>query len=646
MEYFLTLLSAVHHNSTGLVKLLVPRYTCITEEALYIAALGKDMDLLRWLLRHRNIEYIHAKASRIVNENNALIVAAKKGLLASVNCLITCGYDLEACNINGYSALNRAIAYKHEDICEALLNAGAATDMSGGKFQRTPIHTAADVGLLKVTKLLLEKGAKLRVKDRKGFYPIHAAAMNGHLDIVKLFLEHDLKQADTPIQAYGKKSLLKGKTLFHIAIYTRNLNLIQLLLDMKISTEIKDYDGRTPFFNAAASGNSKAVEMLMDVSDVYVRDKYEASALHAAVASGSLEAVKLLGPLIDVNTMDSRKQTPLHVAAKKRLCEVFLYLIEQRADYRMETKYGQTVMDLAMQKEKMSVIRILDNSADMVETKSSTMKEPALKSVSCKTNKRKMGIFERLSLSLKDIQGQNMEKCCKVFLPKRKGDNIEECRKNEHGAILYQREARGYRKNSAHERYAIGPDFFDLVVMQENDDINDQTNVCKLDEMSEDLIQIRHLETQMGQISINDKGAETMPRLSRTLEERYLNLLREQYQNSCGRSETASRIISTFHDPSSLVSYKQQYQGNSAASSCSVYTVQNNVSLRNMRVLLAIVFDLDPVFFSQKLKSKYDICYASWDPFELQVFVNSKDNPGSVSDCMKIMCEKGQAVRF
>ena len=178
MEYVMTLLFAVHYQWSDTVELLLRHGTKVPEEAIYIAVHRPNTNILRLLLKTAG--RINIDSMKIINKNNALIVAAKKGFHEAVRCLIDIGYDVTLRNERQLSALDRAVTYNHENICEMLLHAGAPSEIRASKFKRTPLHTAVDIGSEKITKMLLEHGASVITRDHKGFYPIHTAVFRNH----------------------------------------------------------------------------------------------------------------------------------------------------------------------------------------------------------------------------------------------------------------------------------------------------------------------------------------------------------------------------------------------------------------------------------------------------------------------------------
>ncbi len=103
------------------------------------------------------------------------------------------------------------------------------------------LHKSCTTGDIEYTRLLLDNGVDIEVKDRYGLTPLHYASMQyaslqRHLIIVKLLLDHGAN-----IEA--KSSF--NYTCLHHASRNGQTDIVKLLLDRGANTQVKNYHGYT-----------------------------------------------------------------------------------------------------------------------------------------------------------------------------------------------------------------------------------------------------------------------------------------------------------------------------------------------------------------------------------------------------------------
>jgi len=82
------------------------------------------------------------------------------------------------------------------DVARSLLEHGAdvnAQSSGSSRSGRTPLHVTMDFHTVEVVHVLLEHGANVDVKGRRGRTPFQIASMKGFDDIMKLLSEHGAK---------------------------------------------------------------------------------------------------------------------------------------------------------------------------------------------------------------------------------------------------------------------------------------------------------------------------------------------------------------------------------------------------------------------------------------------------------------------
>eukprot|EP00727_Mastigamoeba_balamuthi_P012208 m51a1_g761 hypothetical protein (228) ;mRNA; r:555311-556321 len=117
----------------------------------------------------------------------------------------------------------------------------------------TALHYACSKGHAEAASLLLQKGARVAVKDSTGMTPLHRAVSGGPA-IVELLLSNGAS-----VDARNKS----GETALHIAAQMRNIDTAVALLKHGASMDVEDEDGKTPI--ALAKGEFR--EELAEAAD-------------------------------------------------------------------------------------------------------------------------------------------------------------------------------------------------------------------------------------------------------------------------------------------------------------------------------------------------------------------------------------------
>ncbi|TKC08914.1 ankyrin repeat domain-containing protein [Pedobacter frigoris] len=124
---------------------------------------------------------------------------------------------------DGFTPLGLAAYFGHEELARVLIANGAEVNVpTSNGFNVFPIHSAVAARNYKITKMLLDAGAAVNVKQQAGFTPLHAAAQYGDIEILILLLEHN---ADVDIRMEGGKlpaDLADEKGYTEIAAILRN----------------------------------------------------------------------------------------------------------------------------------------------------------------------------------------------------------------------------------------------------------------------------------------------------------------------------------------------------------------------------------------------------------------------------------------
>ena len=159
----------------------------VDEKAFVEAAVNGDVDKVRALLAKGvpvDVRDNETYTLGLTRGNTALMSAAYKGQLEVVRALLQAGASVAAGNLahkedggGGSQPLHYAMEGKHATVAEALLDAGADPNAVGG-YGRTPLVMAIDKDDIEGVRLLLKRGADVRLKpSRKDCEPpLFAAA--------------------------------------------------------------------------------------------------------------------------------------------------------------------------------------------------------------------------------------------------------------------------------------------------------------------------------------------------------------------------------------------------------------------------------------------------------------------------------------
>ena len=127
-------------------------------------------------------------ANENTNADRNLVYAAETGDVALVIVALKDNADVNATNLNGTSVLMTAAAKGYVKIVDILLHEGADSNLKN-KQDRTALYASSLLGYTDIVKLLLNHGANVDTYSSDGLMtPLMAAAANNRLEISKILL--------------------------------------------------------------------------------------------------------------------------------------------------------------------------------------------------------------------------------------------------------------------------------------------------------------------------------------------------------------------------------------------------------------------------------------------------------------------------
>ena len=100
-----------------------------------------------------------------------LTAAALAGQLASVKLLLARGADINGRNAGGFTLLHAAAYHGHTEIVAIALDLGAPIDDQKNKARITPLHGAVERNHFDTATFLVERGARIDLKELNGWTP-------------------------------------------------------------------------------------------------------------------------------------------------------------------------------------------------------------------------------------------------------------------------------------------------------------------------------------------------------------------------------------------------------------------------------------------------------------------------------------------
>ena len=194
-----------------------------------------------------------------------------------------------------------------------------------------------------ISKLLIEKGADMNIKNRWGETPLYQAIL---MNIETIAIKLIVKGADPNVKDYY------GNTPLHKATKNNLKNISRLLISKGVDLNIEDYYGQRPLIYATKN-NMTIVSKLLIQKGVDVNIKYKSSCgrtpLHFAVENNMENIVRILIDYgANLNIKNKWGETPLFYAIEKKHNKIAKLLISKEADINIKNDKGQTPLDLML----------------------------------------------------------------------------------------------------------------------------------------------------------------------------------------------------------------------------------------------------------------------------------------------------------
>lgn len=219
---------------------------------------------------------------------------------------------------------------QHRALVALLLDRGANVN-AVSSYGTSPLHCAANGGIVSIVRMLLENGADPLKSTCHGWTALHHAVYMGHSEVVQLLLGDDRVRSSISQQDNH------GWSVLHLAVHNRDLATINVLMDSSLITEPRalfDESGLTAEEWLDLGPSSHIYKATSNLAFSKSRCCRATTDLRRAVVIGSVPMIRLVirENRDGVNGLDSGRRTALYYAAKKRMLPIMDLLFSYGAD--------------------------------------------------------------------------------------------------------------------------------------------------------------------------------------------------------------------------------------------------------------------------------------------------------------------------
>ncbi|KAI2820682.1 hypothetical protein CBS115989_3518 [Aspergillus niger] len=255
----------------------------------------EDQLCLEWVIQNGQLAICHwllVKWAEVGQHYGAMaqkafVFAARCGADSAIQTLIRHGANINNQEYEGYTALYELVANQEFEATRRLLANGADADLGIKSSGIAPLGISAGQGDERITRLLLDHGAKIDRQDRQGFSVLHLAVRHDQLAIVRLLLDRG---------GYIDNVAGDGRTPLTHASSDNQKEMVELLLNYGARVNVQDDCGCTPLTLAVYNYASvDIIRLLLDnKADIYQTDNNGMNALDEAHQRNRLDILALL----------------------------------------------------------------------------------------------------------------------------------------------------------------------------------------------------------------------------------------------------------------------------------------------------------------------------------------------------------------
>ena len=440
--------------------------------ALSIACLKPCYVTVKVLLEKDGID---VNSSDLIAGRTALMLAAETNQFDIVKLLLQNGADPTRTDLQGGTAILRAVDYGSLETITTMLESEVGIDLNiTDNDGRGLMHSASVNGHPRIIHLLKENGLDPNSQDRNGLTPLHDASRSGKVEVTKILLElgADSSITDnyrrTPLTVawqYGETSImgvLEGGSYFGPGKSIPNVD-------------------RLPIWSLARLGLIDQLKkaILRKTNDLWTNEPgSEYTALHWAVEAKQTKSLRILldNGRTPTDEFNHELRTPLHLAAHWGNLEATTELLNHGADPEIEDRWGTTALPIAQSNKHYPVAVELVEKGAAIDEKKVDVKDLLFAAI-------RLNNVEAVKCLLKnkaDVLSTNSDGISAIQLAKETGSDEMKKVLRSHPSFVFR-----VKQSTGSDEHAVPSNVYE-VIHDDNEDKSDEgysSQVSDNDEM-------------------------------------------------------------------------------------------------------------------------------------------------------------------